>query len=502
MKKRVWKGLNGLLTEKRVGIACCVLLGLTLLPVAALSVYNHPCSDDYSYGLYVAQAVRSGGSLWEVLAAAAKETAETYLDWQGTFSAVFLMALQPAAFGEGFYALTPWLMAGSLVFSTFFFLKEVCVRRLGMSVWAWLTVSCALSFFLVHFAPDPFEGFFWYNGSLFYTFFHSLMLCALTFALKFLRAPTLGRSLACGLAAGALCFFLGGGNYPTALLTCVLLMGGFLWTLWKGLPLSRKLGTLAFFLLELMAFGISMLAPGNSVRQAHFENRPGAVKSILLALGAAVRNITEWTTLPLLLALLFLCPLFCKYAQKLSFRFPLPGLAPLGAVCLLGVLLTPPIYAMGGTGAGRMENLYYDAFCLLAAGVAFYFCGWLTHRPALQGALQRAGKPPAVFLLSLLLPFCLTVACLPGFTSLTGVSAGLSLLRGEAQAYDAQVDAQVALLEDGTLENVVVEPVTVRPELLLPTSVPVLSEDPENAVNQRVATFYGKESVRITGENS
>ena len=346
------------------------------------------------------------------------------------------------------------------------------------------------------------RAFFWYNGSLFYTFFHSLMLCALTFALKFLRAPTLGRSLACGLAAGALCFFLGGGNYPTALLTCVLLMGGFLWTLWKGLPLSRKLGTLAFFLLELMAFGISMLAPGNSVRQAHFENRPGAVKSILLAFGAAVRNITEWTTLPLLLALLFLCPLFCKYAQKLSFRFPLPGLALLGAVCLLGVLLTPPIYAMGGTGAGRMENLYYDAFCLLAAGVAFYFCGWLTHRPALQGALQRAGEPPAAFLLSLLLPFCLTVACLPGFTSLTGVSAGLSLLRGEAQAYDAQVDAQVALLEDGTLQDVVVEPVTVRPELLLPTSVPVLSQDPENAVNQRVATFYGKESVRITGENS
>ena len=31
MEKRVWKGLNGLLTEKRVAVACCVLLGLTLL---------------------------------------------------------------------------------------------------------------------------------------------------------------------------------------------------------------------------------------------------------------------------------------------------------------------------------------------------------------------------------------------------------------------------------------------------------------------------------------
>ena len=46
MEKRVWKGLNGLLTEKRVAVVCCMLLGLTLLPVAALSVYNHPCSDD------------------------------------------------------------------------------------------------------------------------------------------------------------------------------------------------------------------------------------------------------------------------------------------------------------------------------------------------------------------------------------------------------------------------------------------------------------------------
>ena len=60
MEKRVWKGLNGLLTEKRVAVACCVLLGLTLLPVAALSVYNHPCSDDYSYGLYVAPGGRGG----------------------------------------------------------------------------------------------------------------------------------------------------------------------------------------------------------------------------------------------------------------------------------------------------------------------------------------------------------------------------------------------------------------------------------------------------------
>lgn len=497
--RKTRKGPGPLFTQRRLALLCCGLLGVSLLPVAAIAFYNHPCSDDYSYGLYVAQAVRAEGSLWEVLAAAGRETAETYLDWQGTFSAVFLMALQPAAFGEGFYALTPYLMAGSLLFSNFFFLKEVCVRRLGMSRWGWLITGCALGFFLIHFAPDPFEGFFWYNGSLFYTFFHSVMLCALALALKFLRLRG-GRGLACGLGAGALCFFVGGGNYPTALLTCVLLLAGFAYSLWKKLPLSRRVGCLAFFLLEVCAFAVSILAPGNAVRQAHFENRPGALQSILLALGAAARCAGEWATLPLVLALLFLCPLFCQCAARLRFSFPLPGLAPAVALCLLGVLLTPPIYAMGGTGAGRMEDLYFDAFVLLAAGVAFYLCGWAVHRPGLWKALRSVRPSLDGAILSLVVCFALATAALPGFSSLTGVSAGLSLLRGEAQAYHAQVLAQVEVLSDSSVSDAVVEPVTARPQLLLPTSVPVLSDDPESPVNQRVATFYGKDSVRIPGE--
>ena len=495
MTKNLWDRFDKLLTEKRIAICCTVLFALSLLPVLIIAFYDHPCSDDYSYGLYAAQTVREGGSLWQVLAAAARETKETYFDWQGTFSAVFLMALQPAAFGEEFYAITPYIMLASLLFGTFFFCRELLVHRLSMSNWAWVTTSCALGFFMVHFAPDPFEGFFWYNGALFYTFFHGVMLCMLALLSKFLRTTAKGRSFACALGTAVLAFFLGGGNYPTALLSCVLLFAAVLFAFCKPLDLPHKLGTLLFLLLELAAFGISILAPGNSVRQAHFENRPGAIKAIVLALGASVRNITEWTTLPFLLALLFLCPLFCKYAAKLSFRFPLPFGAVCVAVCLLGVLLTPPIYAMGGTGAGRMEDLYYYAFCLLAAGVTFYLCGWFTHRPGLWKAVKTAKLAASPLLAGLVVTFGLSVACLSNFTSLTGVSAALSLWRGEAQGYDAQVQAQAQLLEDPSSTDVVVESITYRPELLLPTSVPVLSEDPENPVNQRVATFYGKNSV-------
>ena len=173
----------------------------------------------------------------------------------------------------------------------------------------------------------------------------------------------------------------------------------------------------------------------------------------------------------------------------------------MAAVCLLGVLMTPPIYAMTNTGAGRTQDLYYDAFCLLAAGVVFYLCGWLTHLPAAKHAPQKAREISAAFFLSVALFFVLSVCCTERFVDLTGVSALRSLISREAQAYDAQVDAQVALLEDPSLTDVVLEPVTYLPDLLMPEAVPMLSEDPENQVNQRVATFYEKDSVRVSAGN-
>ena len=71
MTKKLWDRFDKLLTEKRIAICCAVLFALSLLPVLTIAFYDHPCSDDYSYGLYAAQTVREGGSFRQVLAAAA-----------------------------------------------------------------------------------------------------------------------------------------------------------------------------------------------------------------------------------------------------------------------------------------------------------------------------------------------------------------------------------------------------------------------------------------------
>lgn len=486
------------LTSRRVAVLCVVLLICTMIPLLIMAFYDHPCSDDYNYGLYVAQTVRTGGSFWEVLRAAGRKTAETYQNWQGTFSAVFLMALQPSAFGESYYALTPYLMIGSLLFATFFFLKAVCVDRLKMSKADWVILSCAVSFFSVHCAPSAFEGFFWFNGALFYTFFFALSLCLYACLLKFFFASTRKTAAVSLIVSGLLAFLIGGGNYPTALLSIVILLGAAIWSFVRKLPMSRRIGVLICLLMEGAAFLISIVAPGNAVRQSYFQEHPNAVEAVCRALVEAIREIMDFTTLPFLLVLLALIPLLYRSAARLKFRFPLPLLAPVAAVCILGVELTPPIYAMSGIGAVRMQDLYYDTYCLLAVAVAFYFCGWASHRYAVlpKNAGNRARLRQA-FVLGVFVCFCVSFLCQTQLRSMSGVSAFLSLKNGEAQAYDQQVEARLALYHDSEVKDVEVEPYTAHPALLKPSGIPDVTADPENLTNQRVAAFYEKDTVRL-----
>lgn len=484
--------------DRTLAVLAVVALAASLLPLLVLGFYNHPCADDYNYGLYAAQAVRAGGSPLSVLSAAARKTAETYQNWQGTFSAIFLMALHPAVFGEGFYVVTPFLMLGALVFSTFFFLKVLCVERFGMKKTHWVILSCCLCFFNAQFAPSAFEGFYWYNASLFYTFFYGLCLCCYGLLLKFLYAEKRGASIGTLIGAALLSIVIGGGNYPTALLSFLLFAAALAFSIATHLPRSKRLGAALCLVLEGAAFLVSVLAPGNAVRQGKFASHPGAVEAVGKALLSAVQKCMEYTTVPFLLGLILLAPLLYGCAKELHFSFPCPLLAPLAAVCLLGVEMTPPLYAMTTLGALRIHDLYYYTYCLLMAAVVFYLCGWLAHRCDFKQSGKKSGNRTPGFLVGTAALLCLSLLCSPDFSSIHCVSAAVSLKNGTAQEYDRQMDARLALCLDPTVKDVVLEPLTVRPPLFASWS-PGTTDDPENITNQRMAEFYGKMTVRERG---
>lgn len=483
---RLFRQLELRLNYRALALLALAALLLSLLPLFLIAPYNHPCTDDYNYGAYAAQAVREGPPL-AALPAALRKTAETYQNWQGTFSAIFLMSLHPAVFGEGFYALTPFLMLGALGFSTFFFLW-VCLGKLGGGAWpVWVLAGCGVVFFSVQRAPSAFEGFFWYNGSLFYTFFYSLSLCLYGLVLLLLREDRPGWGKLA--LAAPLAFFLGGGNYSTALLTLVLLACGAGWAFLRRKPWPVRLEMLLLPVLEGGALLISAAAPGNAVRQSLLPNQPGPLEAIAKALLASARLALESLDPPFLLMLLALAPVLWGCARRVGFSFPCPALAPLAAVCLAGVEMTPPLYAMGHTGAQRMQDMYYFTFCLLAVGVEFYLLGWLARRT--EGA--RLGfHPPAVSLWAALL-LCLCLLCGPGLRDLSGASALISLRNGQAQEYHRQMQARIALYEDPAVRGVEAPPITAFPPVLRPSGVPDLTKDPEAPANRYAAAFYGKD---------
>ena len=125
----VKNGDSGRLEKIAVILGGVIVLALGLCIIGG-GLYVYPQGDDFEYGAYAHQAIEAGYGLQGALGGAAKMVAKSYQIWQGTFSSIFLMALQPGIWGEKYYHLTPLLLIGLLLSALFFFMdslfRKVC----------------------------------------------------------------------------------------------------------------------------------------------------------------------------------------------------------------------------------------------------------------------------------------------------------------------------------------------------------------------------------------
>lgn len=469
--------------------ALAVLLALTL-PLLALAPCAVPAADDYSYGTQTHRAWQESGSVPAAVAAAGRTAVRTWHGWQGTFSAVFLMALQPAVFGERLYAITPYLMLASL-FAGVFSLCLVLygeVFRLGRESAATVAaVICGLCAALI---PSAVQGLFWYNGAVYYVLFYGLWLIACALGIRVVRR---GGALRTALLL-LLAIVLGGGNYVTALSCAVVGIAAMLLMLLQRTPgRKRLLLPLAVFL---AAFALSVAAPGNAVRQMSVRPGPGALAAIRLSFACAAAAVGEWTNGPLLAALLLLLPVLIPGAKRASkdFAFPWPAAVTLFSFCLLAAMFCPPLYGTGEIGELRLVNIVFFAFVFLAAGNLFYWLGWLARRMELRAPGERARALALLALAALALAGCWT--WLRGGGSVSTAAAIDELRSGEGRAFRACADRRLTVLEDPRIRDAKLEPFPVSPWLLYYTDI---SEDPEEWINVSMAAYYGKDSVAFPG---
>lgn len=364
-------GLKKVLLLKWIAVGAVIVYAVSLIPIFAASVYAFPQADDWSYSWRTHLAWVDTHSLTEVLKGAFDAVAEAYMDWQGTFSSIFLMSLQPGIWGEQFYAAVPFLMTGLLTFATLFFLMYVlkgtelsCRIIFSMSV-LWLTVQEIRS--------KP-EAFYWYNGAVHYIVPYCFLLILAVLIMKNLWRER--NSVASLFFSLLLAFMIGGGNLVTALLSVVCLFGAFLYVLFVKGSRRRLWGVILPLEADVVAFGINILAPGNWLRQNVAGDPSNPVVSIFRSFYYGFFYIGEWTDETVLLMILLMLPIMLRMASQLHFRFPLPGVVAGLSFCLLSSMFTPSDYAVHTVDIGRVQNIIFAVYILLLMLNVFYLSGW------------------------------------------------------------------------------------------------------------------------------
>ncbi len=504
-------------------LAAFLLLVACLVPLVAISLYNHSYADDWHYGVWAHLALQESGSIVQAIIVALEQVPKAWNEWQGTYTAIFLMAIQPGVFGEQYYVVAAPCIMAALIAGSMYFWHVVLIDTLHTHTSLWMVTSCLSCVLQLELLPSPVEGIFWYNSAVYYTFFHALSLVffAVLFRVACLRCTKRAIALSCILAV-----LVAGGNYITVLVTLELSAA-----LLAVQFVRRAQGSVymlpAFCLLCIGAM-ISMAAPGNGVRQVTQFPDAGlsVVNTIWQAIVQGLELLVSWTDGYVMLFVCALAPLvaYGMYAnrdKRPHMRFP--ALVSLGSIALFCSSLTPTLFSMGTSGPGRVLNAYYYLYIVLVVINLLWWAGWLIDTFAVGGAscvdtascsnsaprediihLEPTVHPSRAAQLTssisctciVLLAFCACITLANVDTtaseSISSLSAARSLITGQAQRYDEQVWQRITTIEEALTSYVEVPFYTDVPRVLYMGDI---RDNMDNYINYRLAQWYDKSAI-------
>ena len=489
--------LRSLSAAERLCLIMGILFAASLIPLLILSFYAHPAGDDYVYGVQAHLTWEGTHSLIETIKTALSTVKNYYGSWQGTYSSIFLMALQPAVFSQRLYFLTTFLMLGMLTAGTAFLIHILFTRYLRFPLSLRLILTFSVLTLCIQNLEEGKSAFYWYNGAVHYVFMHSCMLFLLAFLLLFLKAGSRAGQILSLAAACFLSFVTGGSNFVTALITPVLIF--FLLVFCLLARQRRALFLLLPLSVTLAGLLVNVTAPGNAVRMAVQAAPMGAVEAIYYSFVYAVKGIGEWTSLYVLFFALLLLPFLLPVLYQLDFDFPLPGCAAALSFCVIAATYTPSLYSMGHVYIfERTLNIMRMLFYLLFFLNLIYTAGWLCARyrryesahalnasSFLPELRKRCGRGFAIGMTA----FFLGLLIFSDKDEITSLSAADSLAKGYARSYHEESLNRISLLTMKGVDEVWVPNFSVVPPLL--DEQALSPTDTNDYRNQAVAEWFG-----------
>lgn len=485
-------------TGRRIAGFLCVGMLALMIPVFVIAMYNRPSADDYVYAAQTYGVVQQSGADWTKLLQTALDTdLYFYNNWQGLYVSAFLLALQPGIFGGRWYAVTTFFIVALLFFGAFALSSALIGRSRPDGRRAALFAAALFTFAVVQGMPNQVEGLYWYNGAMNYIPFFVLAMIVVSLLVRVYTGTDPGKKAGQTLLCCLLCALIGGGHHVVILLTLMMLALAVVLfarkrSVWPAAPLIVCLAGLY----------LNMTSPGTQVRMSGFSSA-SLPEAILKSFVLAALSVIRWLDLPLVCLLLLFTPILWLAIQGLptdAVAFRHPWLPAAGTFVLVWGMIWLPSYTMGGIGPGRLINVVWIAFligvlvgwaCLLGwffrlKKAGFNFPG--LHMNFRKGLLTGAA-------------LVLCIACIGGHTVkegldnrfATSLEAVWELVNGTPQAYAAALDEREAVLEDPSVTDAVICPLTEdeKPALLYFTDV---QPGPDN---WGLTEYYGKNSVQI-----
>lgn len=467
--KRFW---NLRIERRTLARLLCVLFALSLLPLLMISVYNYPADDDFGFVLPVATAWVSSGSLARVAEAVWAKLSDTWLNWQGAFASTAYISFSPMIFNMRLYFLCNIGILALLCLSVGYMLKGVLVSLLHTDGPAFAICYVCLMSLMLQFMPDIGEGIYWHTGTV-YTItavflFLLLGLLARAEVQPGSRARQLWRAIALSLCA----VMVGGGSYGPMLGALVFVC---LLTVWAFARHSKaRYAYLLTLVVMLAAAAVSVLAPGNAVRQQRMGDSLSPFSTIITTVLDSFDLAGSWLSPQLLAALLLVLPVMYTPLKESRFSFRHPLWVFVALYGLFSASMAPGIYTRAGYGAGRYMNVLYFYFLLMAFGSALYAEGalirkWQTKQAAspacdhLLCAAQTAGKRFTAGYLAFALALLTLGAFENTLMNTSSISAAKSLLTGEAQYFHREMLKRQEYIRVTDSDEVAVQPLSRQP---------------------------------------
>lgn len=450
-----------------------------VLLYAALSFFNFPSADDFSYA---SMAISKG--FWGA-------QHQWYVDWSGRYTSTAMLSVSPLVYGWYFgYTVTALVTFGLFCFSLSYFFSTVVGDLLDCK----LKARVFSAFMIIYLAelPSPVEGIYWFSGAVNYTWPWILFLLSAAWYLRsrsWQFSPNNRGSARSGLAMslilGLVTLVLAGFNETIILLEVYFIAAAvvFYYRSYRKWDLSLILPLVACFI----GLAIVIKAPGNDVRASHFTQNKNLARAVVKSAGLSLEVFFRYLKPAVLIALALSIPAILQIKSRIPAAFygkTNRRLFILGFIGTMLVFLVPAQWAMDGAPPKRAMNI----LCFLH----LFFVGLITCQ--MIWAYEDRAKRFYHFLTGKIgLPIWRGVLVLSLLVGSNHWMMASDLLT-KAWPYAHQHRERIVTLQASVGKDVVLKKIWPQPESLMFDDV---QEDPGDWRNISFSTYYNLHSVRL-----